>query len=108
MTKQFKWNNYIVQITKKKIKRTNLRIKPDNPNTIHMSIPYQMSYGAAMQVLEQPKILQWIENYEKKAAANPPEKTDWYEKHKKQESAYRARLQEILPTIIPAAVNIVI
>lgn len=99
MTKQFTWNQYTVQITKKKIKKTNLRIKPEEPNIIHISIPYQMSYDAAIKVLEQPKILHWLENYEKKLSSNLLPKTDWYAAHKPHESEYRVRLQEILPAL---------
>lgn len=99
MTKQFTWNQYIVQITKKKIKKTNLRIKPEEPNIIHISIPYQVSYDAAMKVLEQPKILHWLENYERKLSSNLLPKTDWYAAHKPHESEYRVRLQEILPAL---------
>lgn len=99
MTKQFIWKNYTVQITKKKIKRANLRIKPDNPNIIHISILYQMSFASAMQFLEQPKFLQWIENSEKKVRNHPRLQTDWYEEHKQLEPVYRSRLQELLPDL---------
>ena len=89
--KNITWNDYTIQITKKKIKRTNLRIKPSEPNVIHMSIPYRMSYESAMQVLNQPRILRWIENSKKKRIEQPvlPERS--------QESVYSARLEELLP-----------
>lgn len=95
--KELTWNNYIIKIAKKKIKRANLRIKPEEPNTIYISVPYQVSYGAAAQILEQPKILNWLANYEKKRSEKPFDERDWYEERKQQEPLYRARLQELLP-----------
>ncbi len=100
MTKQFIWYNYTIKITKKKIKRTNLRIKPEEPQTIYISIPYQMSYQTALQILEQPKILKWIENYQKKLSRNPETGNNWYEEHQSQEPYYRARLQNLLPNMV--------
>lgn len=99
MTKQFTWRSYTIKITKKKIKRANLRIKPEEPDTIHISIPYQISYEAALQILEQPRIFDWIESYQKKADKLSPVKKDWYEDRKQQEPVYRARLQELLPAL---------
>ncbi len=91
------WNDYTIQITKKKIKRTNLRIKPDEPKVIHMSIPYRMSYESALQILEQPRILRWIENYQKKLSEQPVRPKMPEEEKLLQESFYRARLKELLP-----------
>lgn len=79
MTRQFIRCNYTVNITKKNIRRANLRIKPEQADTIHISIPYQMSYAAALQILEQPRILNWLENYEKKSDRHLSCKKDWYE-----------------------------
>lgn len=99
MTKQFKWNSYTIQITKKKIKKVNLRIKPDEPDVIHMSVPYHMTYDAALQVLKQPRILKWLENYEKKRSNQLVTKKDWYEEHKEFVDSFRERLQNMLPEL---------
>ena len=69
--KQFLWHQYRVQITKKNVKRTNKRIHQDNPTLILMSIPYGMSYDAGLHTLEQPRIRQWLKNYEKKQITLP-------------------------------------
>ena len=58
--KQFLWHQYRVQITKKNVKRTNMRIHQDDPTLILMSIPYGMSYDAGLHTLEQPRIRQWL------------------------------------------------
>ena len=65
--KQFLWHQYRVQITKKNVKRTNMRIHQDDPTLILMSIPYGMSYDAGLHTLEQPRIRQWLkgENLER-------------------------------------------
>ena len=44
--KSFIWKQYTVQITKKNVKNTNVRIKRDNPHVILMSIPYRASSPA--------------------------------------------------------------
>ena len=43
-----------------------MRIHQDDPTLILMSIPYGMSYDAGLHTLEQPRIRQWLKNYEKK------------------------------------------
>ena len=104
--KQFIWNNYNVQITKKKIKRVNLRIKPTEPNTIQISCPYQISYESAFKVLEQPKIQKWLENYERKNSEALSESSDWYEEHRQQEALYQEKLQKLLPGMFEKWENI--
>ena len=42
-----------------------MRIHQDDPTLILMSIPYGMSYDAGLHTLEQPRIRQWLKNYEK-------------------------------------------
>lgn len=97
MTKEFIWHHYTIKITKKKVKRVNLRIKPEEPNSIYISVPYQMSYSSALQILEQPQISNWLDNYQQKICKNLFDKKDWYDERKQQEPLYRARLQELLP-----------
>lgn len=97
MTKEFAWHDYTLKITKKKVKRANLRIKPEEPNVIYISVPYQISYSSALQILEQPKIVNWLANYEKKVREKPLNKKNWYGEQLQQESLYRDRLQELLP-----------
>ena len=46
--KSFIWKQYTVQITKKNVKNTNVRIKRDNPHVILMSIPYSATYKAGL------------------------------------------------------------
>lgn len=99
MTKQVFWNHYILKITKKKVKRINLRIKPDEPNIIHISIPYQISYASALQFLEQPRIQKWLNDYQKRLSKQPINQVDWYEEHSLKQSLYRQRLEELLPEI---------
>ena len=41
-----------------------MRIHQDDPTLILMSIPYGMSYDAGLHTLEQPRIRQWLKNYE--------------------------------------------
>lgn len=66
MSRVFAWKQYTVEITKKKVKRINVRIKPSEPRKIYMSIPYQLTYDEAMKLLDQPRNLEFIENYEEK------------------------------------------
>ena len=48
-----------------------MRIHQDEPTLILMSIPYGMSYDAGLHTLEQPRIRQWLKNYEKKQITLP-------------------------------------
>lgn len=98
--KEFVWNGYTVQITKKKVKNANLRIKPETPTLIHMSIPYQMSYDGAVQMLKTSRIIRWLENYQKKLQEKPvsPRMQNW--ERMQQEPYYRQRLKEILPGLL--------
>lgn len=92
--KEFHWHNYTVQITKKKIKNANLRIKQMQPNVIYISIPYAMSYTKAMQMLEEPRIMQWLDNKQKQA-----EETSDHPMTSEAADGYRRRLQELLPAL---------
>lgn len=95
--KTFIWHGYTVQVTRKKVKNTNLRIKPAEPDIIHISIPYQMSYQAALAILEQPKMLKWVENYRKKLEHLPEKPAVQENERIKNIPAYQERLKEILP-----------
>lgn len=98
--KEFVWNGYTVQITKKKVKNTNLRIKPEAPMLIHMSIPYRMSYDGAVQMLDQPRIMRWLENYRKKLQKRPMSSPCMQDGEKiRQEPYYRQHLKEVLPDL---------
>ena len=78
--KSFIWKQYTVQITKKNVKNTNVRIKRDNPHVILMSIPYSATYKAGLRALETPHIRHRKELEKEKMAP-----------------AYRDRLLELLP-----------
>lgn len=69
--KSFIWKQYTVQITKKNVKNTNVRIKRDNPHVILMSIPYSATYKAGLRALETPHIRHWLDNYERKLKQQP-------------------------------------
>jgi len=97
--REFTWRGYTVQITKKQVKNSNLRIHPGEPTVIHMSIPRSMSYDAAVQVLDQPRILRWIENYQKKISEKPVPPRMQDEEKIRQEPFYRKRLKELLPVM---------
>ena len=97
--KEFLWRGYTVQITKKQIKRTNLRIKPSEPQIIHISIPCQMSYQAALAVLEQPKILKWVEHSQEKLYQLPESAAVQKEKMLENIPAYQERLKKVLPAM---------
>lgn len=97
--RDYSWHNCTVRITKKKIKNANLRIKPEEPHVIHMSIPYSMTYDAALKLLEQPRILRWVENYQKKVS-EPPARPGMQNEERLQHVAYyRKHLQEVLPEL---------
>lgn len=95
--KTLDWNGYTVQITKKKVKNANLRIKPENPALIHMSIPQGMTYAGAVRMLDQPRILRWLENYQKKLSEKPVPPRMQEQERLQTEPYYRKRLQEVLP-----------
>lgn len=86
-----------MQITKKKVKNSNLRIRPDSPHVIRVSIPYSMSYDAAVRMLDQPRILRWLENYQEKLGRVPAAPRMMDEDWMKQEPYFRKRLKELLP-----------
>ncbi len=95
--KECVWRGYTVHIIKKKVKHTNLRIKPEQPKMIHMSIPRFMTYETAIKLLDQPRILRWIEKYQKKVNKLPvfPQMQD--EERQWHISYYRERLGTLLP-----------
>lgn len=99
LMKEFTWNGYTVQITKKKVKNTNFRIKPAEREVIHMSVPYSVSYDAALRMLDQPRIMRWLENYRKKLDGHERLPGMQEEEKLKQAPYYRKRLKEILPTM---------
>ncbi len=106
MSKVFTWKHYTVEITKKKIKRVNFRIKPSEPHKIYISIPNQVSYDTAMKILNQEKYVKLFEEYERKYRENPHSAYDWYEEHKAQINVYAKRLEGILPALIRKWENI--
>lgn len=95
--KTLDWNGYTVQITKKKVKNANLRIKPENPALIHMSIPQGMTYAGAVRMLDQPRILRWLESYQKKLSEKPVPPRMQEQERLQTEPYYRKRLKEVLP-----------
>lgn len=95
--KEYAWHGCTVRVTKKNIKNANLRIKPDEPQVIHISIPRSMTYQAAQKLLEQPRILRWIENYQKKVQSPPALPRMQNEERLKYAADYRKHLQEVLP-----------
>ena len=95
--KEYAWHGCTVRVTKKNIKNANLRIKPDEPQVIHISIPRSMTYQAAQKLLEQPRILRWIENYQKKVQSPPVLPRMQNEERLKYAADYRKHLQEVLP-----------
>lgn len=95
--REFTWRGYTVQVTKKKVKNTNLRIHPEKPTVIHISIPYSMKYDSVIRTLEQPRILRWLENYERKISEKPvPPRMQDMEKMQ-HEPYYRKHLSDLLP-----------
>jgi hypothetical protein len=98
--KIIKWQNYTVEITKKNVKNTNLRLKPSDPQVIHISIPYSVSYASAMQFLEQPKTIHWLQRIQKKFRENPVKpvsKDSISEEQLQKMPEYRERLSQLLP-----------
>ena len=97
MSKMFTWNQYTVEITKKKVKRINFRMKPSDTMKIYMSIPYQVSYESALELLNQPKYIEIFGKFQKKLEENPVQSSNWYEEHSKYVSTYAERLEKLLP-----------
>ncbi len=95
--KECVWRGYTVHIIKKKVKHTNLRIKPEQPKMIHMSIPRFMTYETAIKLLDQPRILRWIEKYQKKVNKLPVFPQMQNEERQWHISYYRERLGTLLP-----------
>ena len=99
--KTFSWKDYTVQITKKKVKNTNVRMKGDMPKVIQISIPLSASYESGLKALEAPRIRRWLENYERKLKIKPvptPERQRQKELEKaRMAPQYRDRLLALLP-----------
>lgn len=97
--KEFTWRGYTIRVIKKKIKNTNLRIKPAEPNVIHISIPVQMNYQAALSILEQPRMVKWVEDYQKKLDRLPENPAVLEEERIKNIPSYQERLKKVLPSM---------
>lgn len=97
MTKQIKWNEYDVEITRKQVKNLNFRMKPSEPNKIYISIPLRASYDDAIKLLDSPRIRKMLEKSRKNLAESKPTKADWYEKQKPYIGEYSRRLEKLLP-----------
>ena len=97
MTKQIKWNEYDIEITRKQVKNLNFRMKPSEPNKIYISIPLRASYDDAIKLLDSPRIRKMLEKSRKNLAEAKPTKADWYEKHKPYIGEYSRRLEKLLP-----------
>lgn len=97
--KEFAWHGCTVRITKKKVRNTNLRIRPEEPQTIHVSIPFSMTYEEARQLLEEPKVVRWAERYRKKLRDAPKRPNLSNEERAGQAAQYRERLREMLPEL---------
>ena len=97
MTKQIKWNEYDIEITRKQVKNLNFRMKPSEPNKIYISIPLRASYDDAIKLLDSPRIRKMLEKSRKNLAEAKPTKADWYEKHKPYIEEYSRQLEKLLP-----------
>ena len=97
MTKQIKWNEYDIEITRKQVKNLNLRMKPSEPNKIYISIPLRASYDDAIKLLDSPRIRKMLEKSRKNLAEAKPTKADWYEKQKSYIGEYSRQLEKLLP-----------
>lgn len=97
--KEYTWHDCTVRIVKKKVKNVNLRIRPEEPHVICISIPRSMTYEVAEKLLEQPRILRWIENCQQKIS-NLSVLPQGKEEEKLQHVAYcRKRLEQLLPAL---------
>ena len=76
-----------------------MRIHQDDPTLILMSIPYGMSYDAGLHTLEQPRIRQWLKNYEKKQITLPTTEDRLEKERLKRLHAeeYRRKLLAVIP-----------
>ena len=76
-----------------------MRIHQDDPTLILMSIPYGMSYDAGLHTLEQPRIRQWLKNYEKKQITLPTTEDRLEKERQKRLHAeeYRQKLLAVIP-----------
>lgn len=74
-----------------------MRMKPQNLQMIYMSIPYQVSYEAALQVLKQPKYAELFGNFEKKLEERQESSVNWYDTHADRKILYAKRLEKLLP-----------
>ena len=76
-----------------------MSIHHDDPTLILMSIPYCMSYDAGLHTLEQPRIRQWLKNYEKKQITLPTTEDRLEKERQKRLHAeeYRQKLLAVIP-----------
>ena len=76
-----------------------MRIHQDDPTLILMSIPYCRSYDAGLHTLEQPRIRQWLKNYEKKQITLPTTEDRLEKERQKRLHAeeYRQKLLAVIP-----------
>lgn len=98
--KEIPWNNFTIRIIKKKVKNANLRIRPEEPQVIRISIPCSMTYDAAVKLLDQPRIRRWLENYQKKIHEAPVPPQMQNAERMQHIAHYRNRLREMLPDLI--------
>lgn len=97
--KEYVWHGCMVRITKKKVKNANFRIKPEEPRMIHISIPYSMTYEDAEKLLEEPRILRWMENCWKKVSGQSAQPGMENKVTLQRAAYYRKHLQEVLPAL---------
>ena len=76
-----------------------MRIHQDDPTLILMSIPYGMSYDAGLHTLEQPRIRQWLKNYEQRQITMPTTEDQLEKERQKRLHAeeYRQKLLAVIP-----------
>lgn len=95
--REYRWHGWTVQIVKKRVKNANFRIRPEESRILHLSIPYSMTYDEAEKLLEEPRILRWVQRYEKKLREQLPDSEERRETDAEHFSVYKARLMEVLP-----------
>lgn len=95
--KEYRWHDWTVQIVKKKVKNANFRIRPEEPQTIHLSVPYSMSYDAARKLLEQPRILCWAQKHREQFGKQKNQTPLSTEQEEDRMPVYEAHLRAVLP-----------
>lgn len=97
--REYAWHGFTVRITKKKVRNTNLRIRPEEPQILYVSIPHSMTYEAAGRLLEEPRIIRWAGNHQKKFRETPQKQEIQENGSALQAARYRELLQEMLPEL---------